>query len=267
MPVTVAVPKNEPMIAAEGLMLAGTVLAEMGRDRSGAPALVIDGDGERILVLLTLAYDRSVEPAVLGNIRRASINWAKDEPVLAAIDLALGGLSPLLDVEGASLRLSLGVKLLDEGLSPRDLLKGCGYDPVPLDALKGGYNPLEPRIPPGNGLGSGDWTTADNAAPARPVTGKPEVKPASPPPAVLRYTAVHGLPDNALAVTTPAGKTIPDPDSKTKKLMAPPGADFRKVYAAGRAIASLPISEQYRLGRAAIGHEGTYDFQRDVAHH
>ena len=40
---------------------------------------------------------------------------------------------------------------------------------------------------------------------------------------------------------------------------------YREVYAAGRAIASLPYSEQYRRARAAIAQEGTYDFQRDVA--
>lgn len=49
--------------------------------------------------------------------------------------------------------------------------------------------------------------------------------------------------------------------------MAPPRADFHKVYAAGRSIASLPIVEQYKLGRIAIGQEGTYDFQRDVVQH
>jgi hypothetical protein len=120
-------------------------------------------------------------------------------------------------------------KLLAEGLPPRDLLKGCGLDPTPLDALKAGYNPLEPRIPAGNGRGSGDWTTTDNTAIALPVSGKPEVKPATPAPAAVPYTPVHGLPDDAVVVTTPAGKTIPDPESKTKKLMAPPRADFHKA--------------------------------------
>ena len=47
--------------------------------------------------------------------------------------------------------------------------------------------------------------------------------------------------------------------------MAPPGANSREVYAAGRAIASLPYSDQYRLAHAAIAQEGMYDFQRDVA--
>jgi hypothetical protein len=158
MPVACEVSKNEPTITEQGLMLAGVVLAKMGRDSNGRPALVIDGDEEGILARLALAYDRPVGPAVLGNIRRASENWCNGETILAAIDLALGGLSPLADVEAATLRLSLGEKLLATGLSPRDLLKGCGLDPAPLDALKAGYNPAEPRIPAGNARQSGEWT-------------------------------------------------------------------------------------------------------------
>lgn len=39
----------------QGLLLAGTVLAKMGRDRDGPPGLAIDGEEERILALLALA--------------------------------------------------------------------------------------------------------------------------------------------------------------------------------------------------------------------
>ena len=59
------------------------------------------------------------------------------------------------------------------------------------------------------------------------------------------------------------GVPVVDEDSPTKFLMAPPRADFRRVYADGHTIASLPLSEQYRA-RAAIAQGGTYDFQRDV---
>ncbi len=48
-----------------------------------------------------------------------------------------------------------------------------------------------------------------------------------------------------------------------KLLIAPPHADFRQVYAAGQAIASLPYKEQIRRGYAALHQGGTYDFQRD----
>jgi hypothetical protein len=77
------------------------------------------------------------------------------------------------------------------------------------------------------------------------------------------YKPVGGLPDDAVAVTPPDGETIEDVASKTKKLMAPPRADYRQVYAAGRAIASLPLVSQVPAIRAAVAQGGIYDFQRD----
>ncbi|MGH7065735.1 MAG: hypothetical protein ACREET_16805 [Stellaceae bacterium] len=177
MPVAVAAPKNEPTITAEGLVLAGTVLAKVGSDRDGAPALSRDG-------------------------------------------------APALSMDGG-------------------------------DALKAGFDPLEPRIPAGNGRGSGDWTTRG------PGLGQPEGSPASPV-TLINYTHVYEMPSDAKAVIPPDGVPIRDKDSPTKRLMAPPRADFHEVYAAGKGIASLPILEQYSRARAAIAQEGAYDFQRDV---
>ena len=204
MPVAAAVPKNEPTTTAEGLMLAGAVLAKADRDRHGMPALIIDGDEERILAVLALAYDRAIGPAVLANIRRASDNWGRGEPVLAAIDLALGGLSCLDDADAASIRVSLGDKLLGDGLSPRDLLKGCGLDPAPLDLLKAGFNVLEPRIPAGNGRGSGDWTTGGTGL------GQPEGSPASPVTLILitpTFTRCRPMPRQSSPRTEPRFRT------------------------------------------------------------
>jgi hypothetical protein len=70
--------------------------------------------------------------------------------------------------------------------------------------------------------------------------------------------------EGAKIVIPADGVPISDKDSPTNFLMAPPDADFRQVYAAGQAIASLPLSEQYSRVRSAIAQEGTYDFQRDV---
>jgi hypothetical protein len=44
--------------------------------------------------------------------------------------------------------------------------------------------------------------------------------------------------------------------------MAPPCADFRQVYAAGQLVAPLPEGAQLTAANNAVGHEGTYDFQR-----
>ncbi|PNE11856.1 MAG: hypothetical protein CR217_06640 [Beijerinckiaceae bacterium] len=43
---------------------------------------------------------------------------------------------------------------------------------------------------------------------------------------------VFELPKDAIAVTWPDGSKIYDPDSTTKRLMAPPQANFHDVYAA-----------------------------------
>jgi hypothetical protein len=267
----------------EGLVLGGTILAPLRHDRDEAPEIAINGAEERILALLAVAYRKTALPGTLGSVRRAARYWHRGENDLAAIEIALSGLPPLADEKEASARLFLGERLLAEGLSPRELIKICGLDPASLDFLKAGYNPDQPRVPGGNPDG-GQWTseggdtspaavgegagssTPPRGQPSSAIGGKsaPGVNRVDPNVEFVSYTPEHGLPSNAVVVKTPGGKTIADPDSETKKLMAPPGADFRIVYAAGQAIASLPIPEQYSKGRAAIAQGGTYDFQRDV---
>lgn len=47
--------------------------------------------------------------------------------------------------------------------------------------------------------------------------------------------------------------------------MAPPHANYREVYAAGKKISDQPVSQQFLSARAALAQFGTYDFQRDKA--
>ncbi|MGH6838386.1 MAG: hypothetical protein ACREDT_06235 [Methylocella sp.] len=47
------------------------------------------------------------------------------------------------------------------------------------------------------------------------------------------------------------------------KLMAPSGANFQDVYAAGEKIANWPLAERIVAGHAALAQWGTYDYQRD----
>ena len=61
-------------------------------------------------------------------------------------------------------------------------------------------------------------------------------------------TIVHGSPKDAVELKSGDGA----------KFLAPPKADFNQVFAAGRAKGSSLLS-----GIAAIGHFGTFDFQRD----
>ncbi|MGH7047876.1 MAG: hypothetical protein ACREE2_15970 [Stellaceae bacterium] len=177
------------------------------------------------------------------------------------IEIALGGLPPLSDQKQTAARLSLGEMLLAAGLHPRELLELCGLDPAAPGFRRAGYNADEPRVPAGNPDG-GQWTTGGGGGAGG--LSIPGVTPIDPDVEFTAYTPVHGLPGDAVVVATPDGRTIADPDSKTKNLMVPPYADFRKVYAAGRSIASLPPAEQYSQGHAAIAQGGTYDFQRDV---
>jgi hypothetical protein len=63
-------------------------------------------------------------------------------------------------------------------------------------------------------------------------------------------------------VKSPDGKPIKAGDPPITLIA--PRADFHEVHAAGRAIAGLPLSEQYPRARAAVAHGETCDFQRDV---
>jgi hypothetical protein len=202
-----------------------------------------------------MTYRKPVGPRGLGNIRRASAIWGRGETVLAEIHLARSGL-PRLPDEDAPFRLFAAERILTAGITPRDLLKACGLDSSPLDLVKAGYDPDEPRVPAGDPDG-GQWTTG-GAEPKTPAAPREQLEP-------VNFTPVHRLPNDAVVVTPPDGKPVADPDSPTKKLMAPPHADFRQVYAAGRSIAGLSYSEQYRRARAAIAQGGTFDFQRDVS--
>jgi hypothetical protein len=110
-------------LTGEGLVLGNILLAPLRHDRDGAPEIAIDGAEGRILALLAVAYGKTALPGILGNVRRAARYWHRGENDLAAIEIALSGLPPLLNKEQASARLFLGEQLLAEGLSPRELIQ------------------------------------------------------------------------------------------------------------------------------------------------
>lgn len=139
------------MFTKEGLVLGvGTVLAKASGDRCGRPAVAIDNAEERILALLAVAYGKAIDATVLGHIRRAAAQWSRAEPCLALIHLAYAGLSKLADEQECSFRLCLAERALADGVEPSDLLQACGFDRMPLDLLKAGYNLPQPRVPKGN---------------------------------------------------------------------------------------------------------------------
>jgi hypothetical protein len=144
-----------------GLVLgAGTVLAKR-RSEGGRTSLAIDGAEQRLLALLTVAYGRAVTPSVIGNIRRAARERANGDHCLALIHLAHSGLTRLEEGEAAPFRLFAADRLIEAGVSPRRLLELRELDATPLDLLKAGFDPDEPRVPAGNPDG-GQWTNEDN---------------------------------------------------------------------------------------------------------
>jgi hypothetical protein len=154
-------------ITQAGLILgAGTVLAKRSIDARGHNSLAINGNEERILTLLAVAYNRAVDPAVIIHMEKASRAYGRGETCLALIHLAHSGLTRLRDEQTDSYRLFLAESLLDAGLMPRDLLAACGLHTMAAALRKAGYNPDEPRVPAGSGRESGEWTEAGKPNPA-----------------------------------------------------------------------------------------------------
>jgi hypothetical protein len=181
----------------DGLVLgSGTVLAKR-RTRPGTSDLDLDTAEERILALLSIAYSRPVDPAVLGNIRRASAAWRDGETALALIHLAHSALPRLAD-EDAAYRLFIADRLLAAEVSGRDLLKFCGIDTALFDLLKAGFDPAQPRVPAGNPDG-GQWTDGEDAATVPNTEGTDW-----PAATLVNYRTVQEMPSDARAVGRPA---------------------------------------------------------------
>jgi hypothetical protein len=144
-------------ITSEGLVLgAGTVLARMARKAAGPRALLLDGEEERILALLSVACWRSIPASINGKLRKASDLWNRDEHA----DL------PPFDNQEQAFRLFATNDVLEAGPSPRTLMKALGLDPEPLDLLQK-YNPDQPRVPAGSGPESGRWSSGDGSSAPR----------------------------------------------------------------------------------------------------
>jgi hypothetical protein len=128
----------------------------MTRDAFGAPHLDLKADAPRVFALLAAAYARSVSPDVLRHINDASEQWRRGDKALANIRLAFARLPRLEDRAGA-FRLFHAEVLLEQGMSARTLLHALGFDKAAADLAK--YDPNQPRVPPGSGRNSGQWTS------------------------------------------------------------------------------------------------------------
>lgn len=147
-----------------GLVLgAGTVLVRM--EASGR-RLTLDADRDRLLALLSVAWNRPVSDDFLPPIEAAAAYWQCGDKALANLRLVFASLPRLADPQDAY-RLGLAETLLDKGLSPRRLMLELGLDPAALDLRK---YPGQPRVPAGNGresgrFGEGGSGDADEGAP------------------------------------------------------------------------------------------------------
>lgn len=154
-------------ITESGLVLgAGTLLVRMGKDRFGLPMLAFVQDGERVHTLLTVAQRRPPSADFYRHLQSAAEYWRRGDKALANLRLAFARL-PQLESELDAWRLYLAAELLDEGVSPRRLLRELGYDSG--DVHK--YDPDEPRVPAGSGRESGEWSSGEGGSSPSSASG------------------------------------------------------------------------------------------------
>jgi hypothetical protein len=144
--------------APDGLVLgAGTILLPAEGHRRLAN---VQGYQARLLALLSATYGKAISPSVLGNIERAAKSWRAGDDCLAAIHLAHARLPQPDDPNEAARRLFITDAFIKTGVSPLAILQALGVDGAYVEAVEKLYNPLEPRVPNGNGIFSGRWTKA-----------------------------------------------------------------------------------------------------------
>jgi hypothetical protein len=135
---------------------AGTCLAKLGK--RSLRELSIEGQEERILTLLSVAYWRPISIEALKSIRAAVRAYSCGERVLAHIHLAHTGLpsTECTSVDREFCRLFLADRLLSAGVTPLRLLDGLGIDAAAIRSVKAGPDdPKHPGWPTGTSGGRG----------------------------------------------------------------------------------------------------------------
>ena len=127
----------------------------------------------------------------------------------------------------------LSARNLGGGPRPRELIEACRLGPAPLD-LKAGFNPDQPRVPAGNSDG-GQWTSDETLSASALEGVGSSMPPQGAPSSAVRgtgpkYQLIKKPPEDAKVVAPPDGVPIRG-GNPPKPLIAPPHADYRKVYA------------------------------------
>lgn len=119
-----------------GLALgAGTLLAKTKWVEDGCVGLDLDGQEDRLLALLSIAFGRGISSCFIGSLRRVSWRWAKGGMALTRLPVTYAGKPQLVDQEDAFL-LFIADGLIASGVSPRALMKAQGLNTAPLDSFK-----------------------------------------------------------------------------------------------------------------------------------
>jgi hypothetical protein len=151
----------------EGLTLgAGTVLAATDNDERN---IALDEAAEaRLQALLAAAYVRPIAPQTIRFIRRGAASWRDGDKAMAAMHLAMTGLTPLREPKAAARRLFMADALMKAGATPAVIFRALNLEPpVQKAGLSiNSYNPLEPRNL------RGEWELAEGVAAALTQAGK-----------------------------------------------------------------------------------------------
>jgi hypothetical protein len=152
-----AVPISPAMyFSSDGLALgAGTILLSAVGPRRLAD---LQGEEARLLALLSAAYGKAISPSVLGNVERAAKCWREGDETAAVTHLVHAGLPLPVDPSEEARRLFVTDAFIKTGTSPIEILQALGLDGSYIEAVEKLYNPLQPRVPAGNGILSGRWT-------------------------------------------------------------------------------------------------------------
>jgi hypothetical protein len=118
----------------------------------------LQGEEARLLALLAATYGNAISPSALGSIERAAKSWHEGDDIAAVGHLAHAGLPLPVDPSEEARRLFITDAFIKTGTSPFEILQALGLDGSYVEAVEKLYNPLEPRVPAGNGIFSGRWT-------------------------------------------------------------------------------------------------------------
>ena len=154
-----------PVWTKSGLIFgAGTVLARE-----------IPGSEDRVVALLSAAFDKVSGSIVVRALERAHQSWRAGNKAECAAWIAAAELPPLLSEESAR-RLFFAAGLLDcASITPTDLQRICREVASERKATKE-FNPNQPRVPAGE-ADAGQWTSGGSsptAAPEAPISARPQ---------------------------------------------------------------------------------------------